>query len=698
MTAKSLRIRASLGFNIAAGLLAVGLATDGVDASPPRGEHAFPAPGSNVAAGPGLVGARPAELVGVAVAGVGDVNGDGRPDIAIGATEASFRGREGAGVVSLVLGGSRLPSGPLDRPGSRVIRIGGAAAGDNAGAALSSGDINGDGLSDVIVGAPAASNNGRTESGSTYVIFGSRRLPPIVDLRAPPRARLVARFDGAGTGDRSGTSVAGAGDVNGDGKDDLTLGALRAEIQGRPDAGAAYIILGSTVFPPSVDLRLPFQTKYVKVAGAAGGDLAGSAVAGAGDVNGDGFDDVLVGAPRASNRGRSNSGSAYLVLGQRTFRRIDLAAPSTATVVRFDGAALGDVAGTSVTGADVSGDGLSDVIVGAPAASRRGAPAAGAVFVIVGRTSWPSAVDLGGPASADWSRVNGAAAGHLAGQSVARLADVNGDRTDEVVLGAPRDWTDSPGAGAAYVLLGRLGTPTSGNLSQLERIGAVRVAGAQLGELAGVSVAGAGDMDGDGTPEVLVGGPLFQAGRALAAGRVRVIGFGPATGLAGQSQATEGSWARVESQRRFVPRAAPFELLPSRLPRSVRPATQTTRGSPGPTFVRVTRPQLIGRRLRIHVRARCRYQCVVDVVGKVVRQGRIAQLVGGDEAGTQSLRRAVASVVYRPDSGQTPSLRSIVHAGPATATLRLETSRVGTLQDSGEVQISVPVLRARRGG
>jgi hypothetical protein len=197
---------------------------------------------------------------------------------------------------------------------------------------------------------------------------------------------------------------------------------------------------------------------HLRIDGAIGGGRAGAAVAGAGDVNGDGRGDVVVGAPQETARGRSGSGSAYVIFGTESPTTVDLAQVG-ARGFRIDGAAAGDRLGTAVGGAgDVNGDGLADVVLGAPEADARGRGGSGTAFVVFGRRETSGAVDLAALAGAGF-RIDGAAALDNAGAAVAGAGDVNGDGRADVVVGAPQAGNNArPGSGSAHVLIG-FGTP-----------------------------------------------------------------------------------------------------------------------------------------------------------------------------------------------------------------------------------------------
>ena len=401
---------------------------------------------------------------GFPVATAGDVNGDGYSDVIVGA-DGYDNGQTDEGRAYVYLGSA---AGLAANPAW-------TAESDQASAyfgiaVATAGDVNGDGYADVIVGANRY-DNGETDEGRAYVYLGSA-----AGLAAT--AAWTAESDQAGAS--FGYSVATAEDVNGDGYADVIVGAYLYD-NGQPDEGRAYVYLGSAA-------GLATTATWTAESDQMSANF-GYSMAPAGDVNGDGFADVIVGA-YAYDNGQTDEGRAYLYLGSAA----GLAATAAWTAESDQARAW---FGYSVAPAgDVNGDGYADVIVGAPYYAA-GQTDEGRAYVYLG-----SAAGLA--ATAAWTAESDQA-GAIFGASVATAGDVNGDGYADVIVGAHFYDNGQPDEGRAFVYLGSATGPAA--------TAAWTAESDQAGAWFGTSVATAGDVNGDGYADVIVGAPYYDNGQ-----------------------------------------------------------------------------------------------------------------------------------------------------------------------------------------
>jgi RTX calcium-binding nonapeptide repeat (4 copies)/FG-GAP repeat len=474
-------------------------------------------------------GIAPGDFSGYSVSGAGDINGDGISDIIIGAIAADPNGLSSG--ESYVIFGSSQGFQPIinlsSLDGRNGFKINGIAAGDQLGYSVSNaGDVNGDGIQDLIVGANRANPNGN-DSGQSYVIFGSRNSFAASFSPSSLNGTNGFKINGIAVGDRSGTSVSRAGDINGDGVGDLVIGARSADPNGN-DSGQSYVVFGKRGGNSDMELSTLNGSNGFIINGVAPGDNSGVSVNRAGDINGDGISDLIIGASRANPNGNS-SGQSYVLFGSRQGfgNVIELSTLNGSNGFTIDGISADDRFGYASTSAgDINGDGIDDIIIGSYFADPNGVSNAGQSYVIFGNSNgFGKKFDLKSLNGSNGFKVNGIASGDVSGSALSSIGDVNGDGIGDVLIGATYASPNGRSrAGQNYVVFGsRKGFNETLELSSLNGTNGFRIDGISPEDISGVSVSGAGDVNGDGISDLIIGGAFSSPNGNAQAGQSAVI-------------------------------------------------------------------------------------------------------------------------------------------------------------------------------
>lgn len=403
---------------------------------------------------------------GYSVVVVGDMDGDGFAEYAVGAS-ADPTGGAGAGRVFIFRGGPQHASDPP----AWVIT---GQPGDLLGASLAAvGDVDGDGFADLLIGAPAGTTADPSLPGRAVLVFGSN----------PLGARAPVSFSGPAPGARFGAAVAGLGDWSGDGRPDFAVGAPDAN----NSAGLVELFFGGSASP----------TLGFTLHGRTAGDNFGSAVAGAGRTHGGPRGDLLVGAPFNSDS-QVWAGKVYLLLGGSP--------PDTIPDMMYAGAAAGDFFGSALAGVgDVDGDGYDDFAIGAPGANDGSSVDVGRAYLFRGGATPPATSTLSVVGTSPYTEL---------GLSVAGVGDVNADGLADWAAGAPGS-PDASSAGEVRLFLGRP-VPVASPDTVLT--------GEAVGDMFGRSISNGGSVDGGAHALFLIGAYAHGTG-----GRAYLYGSANAT-------------------------------------------------------------------------------------------------------------------------------------------------------------------------
>jgi hypothetical protein len=421
----------------------------------------------------------------------------------------------------------------------------------NVGYAVAGADVNGDGWSDLLVGAMTESNAAGTQAGAAYLFLGpltgsietdkadaallgpganaqSGRVVAICDLDGDGQGDVItgawnyedqtgaavvyldpladpdenAVIIGGEVGNKAGWAVACLGDVDGDGLADIAVGAVSNSAAGT-EAGAVHIVLG-----PATGIAT-LEDAWATWTGESEGDLAGASVSGPGDLDGDGSVDLLIGAS-LEDSGGSNAGASYIVYGPLSSGSASL----TTAEVKITGGAINDKAFNVSSPGDVDRDGVPDLIIGASWFNGIGTDR-GAAYLLLG------------PVTADFSLASGEdAIWHgesdydFAATSLAGAGDMNADGAADLIIGAYGDDALGAESGAAYIVYG----PTRG--AHDLTTAAVKLTGSRAGDYAGWSVSTVGDVNADGYDDVIIGAKFESTAYSKAGAAYVVLGSG----------------------------------------------------------------------------------------------------------------------------------------------------------------------------
>ena len=470
-----------------------------------------------------LDGVAAGDLSGRSVSGLGDINGDGYDDVIIGAPMVSGGRGESYVVYGKPTGfSSSINLSSLN--GVNGFRVQGIDPDDMSGNLVSgAGDVNGDGLADILIAATQGDPRGRVDAGESYVIYGkTTSFGPVISAASLSGSNGF-RVDGAAAGDWA-MGVRMIGDLDGDGYSEMGAVAPMADPDGlisRANAGEVTILYGPrSINTASFDLGdIPGGNASV-LRGVDSSEIGIVGAGSVGDINGDGLVDIAIAAPLAN----SEAGEVYIVYGSesRLPPKLDLDELDGTNGFRIYGTEEGyDNVGISLTGlGDFNGDGFSDMAIVASYGQL-----VGQTYVLFGRSQGFSSSFSA--ASIPWNngfRIVGIDDGDLL-KTVSGIGDVNGDGFDDLALAAvaadPGNRTD---AGEVYIVFGRPYSPASTYyLSDLSSDEGFQLDGRAAGDGAGWSVSSAGDMNGDGFGDFIIGALMADADGKADAGESYVV-------------------------------------------------------------------------------------------------------------------------------------------------------------------------------
>lgn len=418
--------------------------------------------------------------------------------------------------------------------------LNGIDQGDTSGSSVSGiGDVNGDGIDDLIIGAINASPNGNSNAGESYIVFGSAAgFGASLNLSTLNGMNGFV-LNGIDALDISGVSVSGAGDLNGDGIDDIIIAAIGFGPTANR-SGESYVVFGSASgFGASLDLNTLNGSNGFVLNGIDMDDFSGLSVSTAGDVNGDGIEDIIIGASGGDPNSIVDAGESYVVFGSTTGfgSSFNLNTLNGINGFVLNGIDMSDGSGIVVSAAgDVNGDGIDDILIGAREAAPNGNIGAGESYVVFGSINpFSPSLDLSTLNGSNGFILNRIDANDASG-TVSGAGDVNGDGIDDIIIGVPVADPNGNFSGESYVVFGS-SNPFSQflDLSALNGSNGFVLNGIDADDISGRSVSGAGDVNGDGIDDIIIGASSADP-NGNNSGESYVVfgstgGFGPAFNL-----------------------------------------------------------------------------------------------------------------------------------------------------------------------
>ena len=455
--------------------------------------------------------------LGQSVAALGDLNGAGKGDLALGAPDLN----QEQGGVFLVYGETYSQVSDLENPGANGVVLSGQALSELGFSLADAGDVNGDGKADLIIGAPGLNApDGGNNQGGAYLLFGGTSLfhqpqsSTAIDVLLASHPEYGLLWRGSQVGSRFGNAVAGGHDLNADGRADVAVAAPLAT----PADAASQMAQQSgivTIYSLATGSSAASSVTLTNSTGAANGvtllDI-GTSVAVAPDLNGDGLADLVIGG----------SGGAVVLFGSATTfapgSSLDLATLATGQgVVIEDDAAVFSALQVASAG-DVNLDGHNDLLIGRPATvDEQGNPIAGTTYVLFGGPNFAAGASTLALSSLEQGNGGLGFVVEGAGSVVASAGDLNGDGAADLLLSEPQA---NGQAGISYVLYGgnanHIGTVATLNVANIgSSVQGYTIGGAAADSLSGSAASAVGDLNGDGRADLLLGAPDTPSQTAL---------------------------------------------------------------------------------------------------------------------------------------------------------------------------------------